>query len=95
MIKNFFSEASGQSMMRLISFMLVAAGIAVGVCTCILAFHTGALVINGVLIPADVTIIREMTWLTGVLISTGVGGKFVQKFAEREVNTDKTNNPQN
>lgn len=84
----FKEDNSDFSMMRFVTFILVMAAIAITIVICILAFNTGAITNNGVLIPADTSIIRELTWLVGALLGFAIGGKATQKFAERETNIE-------
>jgi uncharacterized Fe-S cluster-containing radical SAM superfamily protein len=84
----FKEDNSDFSMMRFVTFILVMAVIAVVAVIVILAFNTGAVISNGVMLPADTSIIRELAWLVGILLGFAIGGKATQKWAERENTTE-------
>ncbi|MCE1164987.1 MAG: hypothetical protein LWX07_06260 [Bacteroidetes bacterium] len=70
MIK-FFLEDSNYSMMRLLCFLAVSAGIL-----------AGAAVITAGFLKYDVACLRELTYLCAVFFGFGFGGKATQKYAE-------------
>jgi hypothetical protein len=84
----FKEDHSDFSMIRFVTFILVMAAIALCLVIAVLSFNTGAIINNGVMLPADTSIIRELTWLVGVLLGFAIGGKATQKWAERENNTE-------
>lgn len=71
-------------MMRLLSFMITVTAIILCIVVIVLVCRTGALVINGVMVPADTSLIRELIWLIGALLMYAFGGKALQKWGERE-----------
>jgi len=70
-MKQFFREDSEYSMMRLLSFLAVTAGITLSVVTIVL-----------VMLHFDLLYIRESILLIATLLGFGFGGKAVQKFGE-------------
>jgi hypothetical protein len=76
-------------MMRLGFFILICVVIMLVIAVIVLAFNTGAVMSNGVMIPADTSIIRELIWLVGTILMFAFGGKAVQKYGEREVNIEQ------
>lgn len=71
-MKKFFMEGNEYSMMRLLSFLCVTAGIILS-----------GFIITFVLLKTDITYIREAILLTGTLLGFGFGGKVIQKFSEK------------
>lgn len=80
--KEFFSE-TGASMTRLLSFMLISAGVITQIVILWIALHTSGQVINGVYIPADTNVIEALTYAEGFLVALGLGAKVGQKFGEK------------
>jgi len=78
-MNKFFIEGSDLSMMRLLSFLSVCAGIIVsGFAVCF------------VFLRIEISLIRETILLSATLLGFGFGGKAVQKFGENDIN--KPNN---
>jgi len=80
MIK-FFLEDSNYSMMRLLCFLAVCAGIL-----------TGLAVITAVFLKYDEAYLKEMIYLCAVFFGFGFGGKATQKYAETLLAGRKTKN---
>lgn len=89
-MKEFFNENGHPSMIRLLSFIVILMVVTVCIVTVILSVETKPVVLNNILIPADVMVIRELIYLAGTLLMFAFGGKAVQKFAEREINIEKS-----
>jgi hypothetical protein len=90
-MKEFFKENGHYSMIRLLSFISISAAIVVCAVILILSINTKPVIMNNIFIPADVTVIRELIYLTGTLLVFAFGGKAVQKYAERENNISAGN----
>jgi hypothetical protein len=69
----FFRDDNSFSLLRLLSFLTVITGLAISLSVLIF-----------VLIKIDISYIREIIFLVGVLLGFGFGGKVVQKFAEEK-----------
>lgn len=89
-MNEFFKENGHPSMIRLLSFIVILLVVAVCVVTVILSVDAKPVILNNILIPADVTVIRELIYLAGTLLMFAFGGKAVQKYAEREINIEKS-----
>jgi O-antigen/teichoic acid export membrane protein len=90
-MKEFFKENGHYSMIRLLSFISISAAIVVCAVILILSAYAKPIIVNNTFIPADVTVIRELIYLTGTLMVFAFGGKAVQKYAERENNISAGN----
>ena len=84
-MKEFFKENGHASMIRLLSFIVILMAVTVCIVTVILSVKAKPVILNNILIPADVTVIRELIYLAGTLLMFAFGGKAVQKYAEREM----------
>ena len=76
-MKKFFIAGSTYSMMRLLSFIAVISAI-----VCI------GFVITFSFLKYEISYIREIIYLTSIILGFGFGGKAVQKFTERKNLTD-------
>jgi len=68
----FFLENTDYSMMRLISFLAVTAGLIAAIAVLVMGF-----------MKYEDIYLRELIYLSASLLGFGFGGKAAQKFAER------------
>lgn len=89
MWKDFFSENSNASMVRLLSFMIVVVALLVQCIVMYLGLTVHGQFINNVWIPADTNVMEILTYASYGLLGLGLGSKVAQKFGEKS-NADIT-----
>ena len=78
-MKEFLSESGTASLTRLASAVTIIIGLLIAITIVVMAF-----------LKIEITYIREIIWLVGIILGFGFGGKVVQKFAEREHSNERT-----
>jgi positive regulator of sigma E activity len=78
LITKYFQTDNNFSLIRLLSFVTVLAGLLLS-----------ALLQIFILLKIDVIYIREIIFLVSILLGFGFGGKVVQKFAEKDEKEEK------
>ena len=78
MLSKYFQTDNSYSLVRLLSFFVVITAIIIAALTTVF-----------ILLKVDITYIREIIYLVGVLLGFGFGAKVIQKFAEKEININQ------
>ncbi len=88
-ISEFFKDSEGKlSMIRLLSFLCVLAGLFLAVLTGIKVYNMQPVTVGTAVIPIDTGFITAMTFLIIGLITVGMGIKTTQKWKEQELMTE-------
>lgn len=88
-LMEFFKDTAGKlSMIRLLSFLCVATGLALAVLTGIKVYYMQPFITGSSVIPVDTGFVSAMTFLIIGLITVGMGIKTTQKWKEQELSTE-------
>jgi len=86
----FVDDTNAPSMARGVQFAALLITIAIVTVILVIAFSIKPVILeNGTVIPADVSVIKELTFLVIAIFGIPTTGKFIQSFAERNVNTEQ------